>query len=150
MEGLCKTCVKHLSGDDKKDLHCKKLQGFCRRYITSGKVYFCYDYKNAAEVEVEDDGTQRCNICGALWMGWDVCLNCGAKFDACHGAEVTHIITVEITEIERGAKCEDDDDWKRARAERIEAVMRRAFPEADDIKVAKVQEFVKEGEDDNI
>lgn len=143
---LCHSCRKYLNGEHGKNVYCAVLR--TEAHAVNVKVRLCEEYENAAEIEVEDDGTQRCNICGALWMGWEVCPNCGARFNDNSCAEVTHITTVEMTEIERGAKCEDNDDWKRVRAERIEAVMRRAFPNADDIHVAKVQEFVKEANDE--
>ena len=158
MKNLCESCWKAWSGEE--DGWCRFVQKL--RESVDGELNGCRNYVRAVIIEKEDDGTKRCSCCGNLWTGWNICPGCGADFrredERKHrtsdveittkqgkNAEITRIITVQLTQIEKGENAKGMDDiQKRNLACYIAGLFDgKTGDRFDDVKVAGIQEFIK-------
>lgn len=158
MANLCDTCRKRWCKCE--GVECRLTQSIYKtmaamRHEADAPVTSCSRYDQMAIIEREDDGTQRCSCCGALWRGWMVCPNCGADWRSkeAHKAaedEVVRIVTAEITEVSKGEEAtaliegdaEPNHGWYYQK-------LKAAFPDADNINIAKIQQFItKEANDE--
>lgn len=77
MKTLCDSCRRTWSHAE--DVECELIKN---AYAMQGKgVESCSRYYNMAIIETEDDGTERCGLCGKLHWGWEnVCPVCGTDY----------------------------------------------------------------------
>ncbi len=141
MKSLCDSCRTHWMREENEFCEARNemFKHFCE-YMD-----YCPHYDCMPIIEREDDGTERCGMCGALHLGWDVCPNCGADYRPKREREVTRVYHAEITRIDKNGNEWDEADLTDAQRE-MSRILGQIFNGADDVKCTGIQQFVRDGE----